>query len=185
MGKPKPVQHVWEMHRSLMGTEWNSQWSWCGWDWRHGWKRAHCLPDPAPAKQWTYEAWPQGWILALYGDVVWWYDLDTPMYRLQRAHAHLVFKYQACLHEWSIWIASVFAQGKYRRRRCGTLLVQTVREWHRSLAIEGLIHSVTQEEHDDIRQFWRSQKAILEPIQMGCYSDGSAKYVTNFLIRGC
>ena len=106
MGKPKPVQHVWKMHRSLMGTEWNSQWSWCGWDWRHGWKRARCLPDPAPAKQWTYEAWPQGWILALYGDVVWWYDLDTPMYRLQRAHAHLVFRYQACLHEWSIWIAS-------------------------------------------------------------------------------
>ncbi len=54
-------------------------------------KRAHRLPDPAPAKQWTYEAWPQGWILALYGDVVWWCDLDTPMYRLQRAHAHLVF----------------------------------------------------------------------------------------------
>ena len=148
-------------------------------------KRAHRLPDPAPAKQWTYEAWPQGWILALYGDVVWWYDLDTPMYRLQRAHAHLVFKYQACLHEWSIWIASVFAQGKYRRRRCGTLLVQTVREWHRSLAIKGLIHSVAREEPADIRQFWCSQKAILEPIQMGCYSDGSAKYVTNFLIRGC
>ncbi len=49
MGKPKPVQHVWQMHRSLMGTEWNSQWSWCGWNCRHGWKRAHRLPDPAPA----------------------------------------------------------------------------------------------------------------------------------------
>ncbi len=63
--------------------------------------------------------------------------------------------------------------------------MQTVREWHRSLAIEGLIHSVTPEEHDDLRQFWQSQKATLEPIQMGHFSDGSAKYVTGFIIRGC
>ena len=150
-----------------------------------GTKRAHRLPDLAPAKQWTYEAWPQGWILALYGDIVWWHDLDTPTNRLQHAHAHLVFRYQECLHEWSIWITSVFVQRKYRRRRYGTLLVQTVREWHRSLAIEGLIHSVTPEEHDDLRQFWQSQKATLEPIQMGHFSDGSAKYVTGFIIRGC
>ncbi len=109
-------------------------------------------------------------------EMLWWYDLDTPKYRLQHAHAHLVFEYQRRLHEWSIWVASVFVHGEYRRRRCGTLLVQTVREWHRRLAIEGLIHSGTQEDHEDIRQFWRSQRA---------YSDGSAKYVTNFLIRGC
>ena len=150
-----------------------------------GTKRAYRLPDLAPAKQWTYEAWPQGWILALYGDIVWWHDLDTPTNRLQPAHAHLVFRYQEYLHERIIWISTLCVEPEYRCFGHGTLLVQTVREWHRRLAIEGLIHSVTQEDHEDIRQFWRSQKAILEPIQTGCYSDGSAKYVTNFLIRGC
>ncbi len=134
---------------------------------------------------WTYEEWPQGWILALYEDIIWWCDLDTPMYRLQSAHAHLVFTYRACLHEWSIWISSVFVQPNHRRKRYGTLLVHTVREWHQRLAIEGLIHSVTREEHEDLRQFWQSQKATLEPIQMGRFSDGSTKYVTGFIIRGC
>ena len=150
-----------------------------------GTERAHRLPDLAPAKQWTYEAWPQGWILALYGDIVWWHDLDTPTNRLQPAHAHLVFRYQEYLHEWIIWISTLCVQPKYRRMGDGTLLVQTVREWHRTLAIKGLIHSVTPEEHDDLRQFWQSQKATLEPIQMGHFSDGSAKYVTGFIIRGC
>ena len=148
------------------------------------WRRTYRSSDPTLDEQWKHDVWPQGWILAFDGGMVHWHYLDTPEHYLQQAHAYLVFHYQELPHEWSVWIASVFVQEKYRRMRYGFLLAQTVREWHPKLAIRGLILSGTPDRHDHIRQFWRSQSAILDPMQVGCYSDGSTKYVTSFFIQG-